>query len=348
MWKNELVEILFSSDPSKLNVKKAINLKYENTPSSLYRYRSFDDNGYSLELLKTDEMYLSRPDEFNDPFDCALKMATIDLPEDYIKKIIVPYTFNKLKQNYGCSNKEYGKLMRSKNVIHDLAKLVVKTTISNISLELREEIIKDEEENFYKGFLDPEFKDKIHVACFSETNKGILMWSHYANDHKGFCIEYNFKELGINSPVTRFIFPVTYNETLFDLKDYLPDPNKEFDNVLKKYMDEIKANDILDRAIFPKSNKNLNNMLVFYNALIKYVDWAYEKEWRYVFTMKTDEKMYLNVPKPKSIYLGANVSKENCEKILKIGKERDINVYKMEIRSNEFALESKLIHKCKD
>ncbi|MDH2660048.1 hypothetical protein, partial [Methanobacterium formicicum] len=52
MWREELTEILFSSDPSKLNIKKAINLKYENTPSSLYKYKDFDDKGYSLKLLK--------------------------------------------------------------------------------------------------------------------------------------------------------------------------------------------------------------------------------------------------------------------------------------------------------
>ncbi len=60
------------------------------------------------------------------------------------------------------------------------------------------------------------------------------MWSHYSDQHKGFCVEYDFKELGLDNQVTRFIFPVIYQEAIFDMKDYMPDSNKEFDNVLKK------------------------------------------------------------------------------------------------------------------
>ena len=93
MWKNELIEILFSNDPSKLDIKKAINLKYNHTPASLYKYKAFDDKEHSLELLKTDEMYLSRPTAFNDPFDCGVKLASKDLPETYIKEFIMPRCF---------------------------------------------------------------------------------------------------------------------------------------------------------------------------------------------------------------------------------------------------------------
>jgi len=347
LWKDELIEILFSNDPSKINAKKAINLKYENTPSSLYRYRSF--NRHSLDLLKTDKIKLSRPTDFNDPFDCGLKMAAKDLPEDYIKEFVVPYTFNDLKQNYGISNKNYGKLIRSKNIVHDLAKFIVKTKMPNISLKERNKIIEEEKKSFIEGFLDPKFKEKIHVACFSETYESNLMWSHYANDHKGFCVEYNFKELGIEDPVTRFIFPVLYQKNIFDLKNYLPDSNKEFDNVLRSYMDNIKEEDILNGIKLPRSvDKRFNNMLVFYNALIKSEDWKYEKEWRYVFTVDTTEKKYLFIPKPKAIYLGAKISKKNFEEILKIVKDRNINVYKMETKNSEYSFETKIIYETKN
>jgi len=114
LWKDELVEILFSSDPSKLNVKKAINLKYENTPPSLYKYKDFNDK-YSLELLKSNKMYLSRPSEFNDPFDCALKMAMKDLNETYIRNVLLEYIFDDLHQNgFDVSHKEFIRLRRKK------------------------------------------------------------------------------------------------------------------------------------------------------------------------------------------------------------------------------------------
>lgn len=34
------------------------------------------------------------------------------------------------------------------------------------------------------------------VTCFSESNDDTLMWSHYAEGHTGFCVEYDFHGLG--------------------------------------------------------------------------------------------------------------------------------------------------------
>ena len=347
MWKDELIKNLFSSDPSEINTKKAINLKYKNTPSSLYRYRPFDKNRHSLELLETDKIYLSKPAEYNDPFDCGLILTTKDLSEDFIKEVIVESTFNDLKKISKCSTKEKVKLKRSKDIRNDLPKFVVKKTRPNISPEERPKYIEIEKRMFTEGFyLDPGFSQNIYVGCFSETNKSILMWSHYANNHEGLCIEYNFKELGLSNFFSRFIFPVIYKSNIFNMNDYLPDSKKDFGNVFKNYIDGIKIDDFLDRITVPEVNGELNNMALFYNALVKYEDWKYEKEWRYVFPYNDPEnkKMYLPVPKPKAIYLGAKTSKENFKKILKIGKDRDINVYKMEIKPNEFGLEAKLIH----
>ncbi|BDZ70229.1 DUF2971 domain-containing protein [Methanobacterium petrolearium] len=241
MWKDELVEILFSSDPSKLNVKKAINLKYKNMPSFLYKYKDFNDK-YSLELLKSNEMYLSRPTEFNDPFDCALKMATKDLPDDYIRNVLTESIIKRMKrQGYKVSNKELTKLKRKKDIVHSLAKFIVKKRAPpNIMIEDREKLIESEEKIFREGYIDPEFKKNIHVTCFTETYDSILMWSHYANNHEGFCVKYDFKELGLNNPVARFIFPVIYKDTLFDLKDYIPDSNKDFGNVLKNIWETLR------------------------------------------------------------------------------------------------------------
>ena len=34
-------------------------------------------------------------------------------------------------------------------------------------------------------------REKFNIISFSEENSSLLMWSHYANEHKGFCIEYS-------------------------------------------------------------------------------------------------------------------------------------------------------------
>ena len=53
----------------------------------------------------------------------------------------------------------------------------------------------------YKDKESTEFKHEMLVGCFSEINNSILMWSHYANNHKGFCVEYDFYSMPPLLPV---------------------------------------------------------------------------------------------------------------------------------------------------
>lgn len=347
LWKKEFVKTLFSSDPSELNPKRAICLKYENVPSALYKYTGIDDS--SLDLLETDRIFLSTPDKFNDPFDCAINLVTKDLSNEQIKKLF-EYNSKGLREKFGVSDKELGKLLRSKNFAHELVKYCVKRDRPNITLKERDKEIKRREYKFLNDCQNIAHKEYIHVTCFSETKESILMWSHYANNHEGFCVEYNFKELEINNPINRFIFPVNYTKSVFDVSKNLVIPDKEFDDILKEYLDEIDINRILKGLMLPERNKNTNNMVIFYSALNKSMEWCYEREWRYVFPYKdlSNKMEPLKLPKPKSIYLGAEICKENYEKILKIGKERGINVYKMSLKPSEFALEPHILHECTD
>lgn len=61
--------------------------------------------------------------------------------------------------------------------------------------------------------LEEKWKQQWHIISFSERVDSILMWSHYANEHKGFCVEYD------TSQFKSQFFPVIYRD--------------KFDNVLK-------------------------------------------------------------------------------------------------------------------
>lgn len=52
------------------------------------------------------------------------------------------------------------------------------------------------------------FREKFNIISFSEENSSLLMWSHYANEHKGFCIEYSTNEF------KSFFFPVMYSNKI--------------------------------------------------------------------------------------------------------------------------------------
>ena len=46
------------------------------------------------------------------------------------------------------------------------------------------------------------------------------MWSHYAKDHTGFCIEYDIGKLATQCSLRRGVFPVVYSSRFFDLTQW--------------------------------------------------------------------------------------------------------------------------------
>jgi len=102
-------------------------------------------------------------------------------------------------------------------------------------------------------------KGKIGVYSLSEDPNNIIMWSHYSDRHKGFCIEYRRSKdniLGCSNyskragrKINRFAWPVQYE------KDVPPISDLPFE-----YYDSIPI-----------------------NALTKAEYWKHEKEWRVIF-----------------------------------------------------------------
>lgn len=133
-------------------------------PKRLYKYQSY--NCHSIENLIKRQIYFPKPLELNDPFDCNVQFNFSLTTEEEFKSVC-----NKFDLPYSGNPAD----------IDDLAKRIMEKKLQ-------------------------EFK-KMGVACFSQscTNKpeNILLWSHYADGHKGFCLEfdttfYPFQGLEIN------------------------------------------------------------------------------------------------------------------------------------------------------
>ncbi|WP_347994716.1 DUF2971 domain-containing protein [uncultured Eubacterium sp.] len=60
--------------------------------------------------------------------------------------------------------------------------------------------------------LNKRIGDEIYVICFSEKCDSIPMWSYYANNHKGFCIEYERADL-------KKAYPVVYTNESIKVED---------------------------------------------------------------------------------------------------------------------------------
>jgi hypothetical protein len=136
------------------------------------------------------------------------------------------------------------------------------------------------------------------------------MWSHYANYHKGFCIEFNYKKL----------------------EDALILFNRE-NNVIT-YM---------SRVIYKKNYPRLsgyNNEDMVDSLFIKSSNWKYEKEWRVIYSEGNGLKINLPVNVVSAIYLGLKIDSKNediVKKALSLKKYR-IDLYKAKNVENQFAI----------
>lgn len=347
MWKDEFRELLFSSDETKIDEKKAAKLKYDNFPSSLYQYRRFDENKYYLKALNEDRLYLRNPDEFNDPYDCAfMTKKKFSMTDDILKKMFKndPIGF---KKTHKITTKQFTRLKKSDKFIRDLSRYMA----NNENLKYKNkpkkliEISRNIVQNIKSHSTDfNKLREYLLVSCFSEDYRSILMWSHYAEDHTGFCVQYDFKSLGNNSHLTRILYPIFYTNKIFPIDDYIHISQPQFHDVHSSYLKGINLNKILEGTELKivEKNSETNNMFQTYTALNKYEGWEYEKEWRYVLYCHNESKHpYIHVPKPKAIYLGAK--SDNNDAILEIAEGKNIDVYQMYMKSSEYALQCKKI-----
>lgn len=158
--------------------------------------------------------------------------------------------------------------------------------------------------------------DAVYIVSLCTDHKNRLMWSHYADNHKGFCIEYDFgADLLRDSGV--IVFPVAYSSVR---------PKIPYETVLSLEKPKLKKVD----------SKNMNER-IFLSMLTKDTIWNYEKEWRILISAQ-EEPMNIPAPDVSCIYLGACCSEENEEKIRVLVQDRNIPIKKMVVDRGDYSL----------
>jgi hypothetical protein len=132
---------------------------YENL---LYKYYPY--NEYLLEMLFTKKMWYSKPDTFNDPFDCHLNFDS-HIPEDKYEKCI-RWQLNREGRSRSQIDEDIKKLIPKAGVVNKGAKRIIDEIAASTI-----DVIK-----------------RIGVLCLTESNKDVTMWAHYADNHKGLCL----------------------------------------------------------------------------------------------------------------------------------------------------------------
>lgn len=172
----------------------------------IFKYTNID---YGIKIVRDSSLWFSKPENFNDPYDCYKNLIKIEPSKDGIAAYI--------DRNYHTTIREKEK------------KLNYYLRNRKILVEKIEQGIKERAEN-------------MGICCFSKTFDNLLMWSHYANNHTGVCIGFKFNyDLEVF-----FLYPVKYTSN-FPHTDYFVNPETALlDWVLTKsevwsYETEVRA-----------------------------------------------------------------------------------------------------------
>ena len=152
-------------------------------------------------------------------------------------------------------------------------------------------------------------KKRVGIYSLSRTFNDELLWTHYANSHTGFCIEYELDNLlGSHVSENRYSFPVLYNlnPSEIDFKDV---------------SSASKNTDLIQKAFGCKSKK-----------------WEYEKEYRIV----NDDfgRHSYDFKAVKAIYFGLKMPDSQKVEIMNRLKGRGIKYYQIIQLEKKYELSS--------
>lgn len=294
-----------------MNIKK--DKEY---PKSVFKYCNLNSNNHTDNFRKN-QIWLSNPLNFNDPYDCSI---TYD--SEKILNIIAFGNGHDILKDFSeeempTATKE--DILSSDNPIQNLLIWVEEFINDAVSKEIFRNLIKDirdMKEYILKDFND-RYRNKLKISSFSEDHQSLLMWGHYANNHEGFCIQYDLSSMDDNENLKKYLFPVNYNNVRFDITDFY------IDNVINK------------------KGKDINRLI--HSVLYKSEDWKYEKEWRFVISESEYDGKTVSTPKPKAIYLGSQIKEDHKEQFIKVCKENDIDVYQMKLDNKIYKINAEKI-----
>ena len=313
-WQKELIRYLFHYSARHLQIERGIQTKNPHIPERLYKYREFSKN--HKEALVNNILRRCSPNKFNDPYDTSVYFNT-----DHF--FIENRSLKDAIQNAETSSEEtvsrrpppIKNAIRIEDWRRRIFEEIISTVPDSISgfsdvCEIVESIFEQQNETSVSRFTE-HWQSGFSVVSLSQVPSSILMWSHYSDAHKGFCIEYDFSSISADDLRRRLCFPVYYRKKLTDATRYFAQ----------------------------RDPANVNNLFGQYLCLLKSDEWAYEREWRIVIpTGPSDANAEILMPKPSSIVLGMRVEENNRKWMIEHCKRNDISLKKVRQRRDAFHL----------
>lgn len=245
-------------------------------PPVLYKYQAFTPA--SVGNLTTRQIWFSRPMCFNDPFDCAIRADRGAISDSDFARL-----YQEARSRYddpASFDAQYSSPGANDPTFRDGIRNVLDGAWEKRKLEMRHS----------RG-----------VCCFSEKSDDIVMWSHYADAHKGFCLAFRTDARPFSSAR-----PVHYATDLPAL------------NPTSMLLDD-------DESAF------------WAMILTKFDCWSYEKEWR-AFHKEADRPFGYEKGVLQSVYFGVAMPKPQQLVIGKLLDGTGTQLYQMRRDPIKFAV----------
>ena len=251
--------------------------QYHPQTKLLYRYRSLMKFAREKEALENNKIWLSYFEDLNDPFETSMGVDSANhIPAEPV----------------------------------DSAFLINETGFSFNSAGLAQMFLSNEDDKLMQdtvmGHLanaQHNYGRYAHLASFCETSNNLLLWAHYASDHKGICVGYSrealFEYFGAQ------LLPVIYDEH-----------RCQFGGEQQRAIEDA-----------------------FGRFVVKSPEWEYEQEWRIIkHHPEPNTGGAVDVPMPCEIYLGCRIDPEHENNLRALCESKGIAVYKMSLHPAEFKL----------
>lgn len=343
---NDYVDSLINNGVIKTQENLA-EYKNEHLPKSLYKF--YPASIYSLINIENNSLFLSTPKNFNDPFDSYMCIEDETFIKIFLLKRLKELNLvSKNGDKNKVTEKEYYKIYNSWTKDEFPPSRWNGHSPRYFTSELFD--IEEEKSDKFKRFLSDvvyeartECRKKIDyirnlefkISCFSnfldedELLKNTTMWSHYADNHHGFCVKYqlNFVNQKNISSIKCGLFPVKYTSRV----------------------PKISPRELM-KLKFNNNDLELSNPVLktaFKTLITKSRFWNYEKEWRLIISSHNSDILTNNVIQfvnIEAIYLGCRIEDNLKRHLINFAEDNKIKIFQTTQSNEKFQLNQTELH----
>ncbi|GGY59830.1 hypothetical protein GCM10011297_35260 [Bacterioplanes sanyensis] len=266
-------------------------------------------NKRRIETVREGSIWMSIPDNFNDPFDARhtiTNSAPGMIPELLcaIRSLYAGFSKNATQEQK--ERIEVYERLRSRWILDDrVQRELIKLVDSTGDRYLNDSTLPDSIADVLRSY---------RMTCFNSTGiSSPLMWAHYGRNHQGFCVEYEVDLNAKENWVDYSLQSVVYSSR-FDYKT------------------------LTDALLQPEKFVN-------WYCWTKSVDWSYEKEHRLVCFDYKSEGLH-KLPeglRVSAIHIGANCDPRHERLLLETCRELSITPFKMNVNPELFEINSEVV-----